>query len=455
MSLDGSVAYATSYSVNDGNSRMSSVAPNMTARTDLAIGEALAGRRRGLRALLPFAGPAFVASVAYVDPGNFATNIQAGAKYGYGLLFVVLLANAAAMLFQALSARLGIATGQNLAELCRAQFSRPVVLAMWVVSEIAAMATDLAEFLGGAIGLAILFHMPLLTGMIVTACATYGILLLDRRGYRPLELAITAMVGVISVSYMAELFFSPPNWAEAAHAMLRPELADADALGLSVAIVGATVMPHAIYLHSGLTQARGRDGSRGSLRGLLQYSNIEVIVALTLAGLVNMAMVMMAAAAFHAGHPDVAEIETAYHTLAPLFGGAAAAVFLVSLIASGLSSSAVGTMAGQVIMQGFVGWRIPVWLRRVVTMAPAFAVVGAGMDATTALVTSQIVLSLALPVPLIAMLCFLGRRDLMGELACSRATVALAGAVTAIVLLLNVLLLLQVAGVDLPFLGNS
>ena len=434
---------------------MSSTTATMTARTDLAIGEALAGRRRGLRALLPFAGPAFVASVAYVDPGNFATNIQAGAKYGYGLLFVVLLANAAAMLFQALSARLGIATGQNLAELCRAHFSRPVVIAMWLVSEIAAMATDLAEFLGGAIGLAILFHMPLLAGMIITGGATYAILLLDRRGYRPLELAITAMVGVITLSYLAELFFSPPNWGEAAHAIMRPELADADALGLSVAIVGATVMPHAIYLHSGLTQARGRDGGRGSLRALLRFSNIEVIVALTLAGLVNMAMVMMAAAAFHAGHPDVAEIETAYHTLAPLFGGAAAAVFLVSLIASGLSSSAVGTMAGQVIMQGFVGWRIPVWVRRVVTMAPAFAVVAAGMDATTALVTSQIVLSLALPVPLVAMMIFLGRRDVMGDLVCGRGTVALASAVTAVVLLLNVLLLLQMAGVDLPFLGNT
>ena len=430
-------------------------ASGMTARTDLAITEALSGRRRGVRALLPFVGPAFVASVAYIDPGNFATNIQAGAKYGYGLLWVVLLANAAAMLFQSLSARLGIATGQNLAELCRAQFPRPVVWVMWAVSEVAAMATDLAEFLGGAIGLSLLFHVPLLAGMAITAVATYAILLLDRRGYRPLEVAITAMVGVITLSYLVELVLQPPEWAEAARQIIHPVLADGEELTLAVGIVGATIMPHAIYLHSSLTQARGRSvapGKRG-LAGLLQFSNVEVVVALTLAGLVNMAMVMMAAAAFHAGHPDVAEIETAYHTLAPLFGGAAAGVFLVALIASGLSSSAVGTMAGQVIMQGFVGWRIPVWVRRLVTMLPAFAVVAAGANATTSLVVSQVVLSLVLPVPLIAMLAFVGRRDLMGDLACGRATIAFAAAVTAVVLALNVTLLLQLAGVELPFLA--
>ncbi len=428
--------------------------PGITARTDAAIQDTLAGRRRGLRALLPFAGPAFVASIAYVDPGNFATNIQAGARYGYGLLWVVLLANAAAMLFQALSARLGIATGRNLAELCRAHFSRPVVLAMWAVSEVAAMATDLAEFLGGAIGLAILLHLPLLAGMAVTALATYAILLLDRRGYRPLELAITAMVGVIAASYLAELLIVPPDWGEAARQVAHPVLADGDALALAVAIVGATVMPHAIYLHSGLTQARGRDVRPGLLRGLLRFSNIEVVLALSLAGLVNIAMVMMAAAAFHAGHPEVAEIQTAYETLAPLFGGAAAAVFLLSLVASGLSSSAVGTMAGQVIMQGFVGWRIPVWARRLITMLPAFAVVAAGVDATTSLVASQVVLSLALPVPLVALVLFVRRRDIMGELVCSRGLVGLAIAVTLVVLVLNLLLIAQAVGVGLPLPGG-
>jgi manganese transport protein len=424
----------------------------LTAQTDRAIADVLAGRRRGLGALLPFAGPAFVASVAYVDPGNFATNIQAGAHYGYGLLWVVLLANAAAMLFQALSARLGIVTGRNLAELSRDHFPRPVVMGMWGVSEVAAMATDLAEFLGGAIGLSLLFHLPLFAGMVITGAATYGILLLDRRGYRPLELAITAMVAVISVSYVVELFFAPPDWAAAAHDLVHPVFADGGALTLAVGIVGATVMPHAIYLHSGLTQARGRSADPAALRSLLRYSNIEVAIALSLAGLVNMAMVIMAASAFHAGHSDVAEIETAFHTLVPLFGGAAAGVFLLALIASGLSSSAVGTMAGQVIMQGFVGWRIPVWLRRAVTMLPAFAAVGFGLNATDALVWSQVILSLALPVPLVALLVFIGRRDIMGSLVSGRATVVVAGLATTIVLLLNLLLLLQLAGVNVPFL---
>jgi manganese transport protein len=424
----------------------------LTAQTDRAIADVLAGRRRGLGALLPFAGPAFVASVAYVDPGNFATNIQAGARYGYGLLWVVLLANAAAMLFQALSARLGIVTGRNLAELSRDHFPRPVVIGMWGVSEVAAMATDLAEFLGGAIGLSLLFHLPLFVGMCITGAATYGILLLDRRGYRPLELAITAMVAVISVSYVVELFFAPPDWSAAAHDLVHPALADGGALTLAVGIVGATVMPHAIYLHSGLTQARGRSADPAALRSLLRYSNIEVAVALSLAGLVNMAMVMMAASAFHTGHPEVAEIETAFHTLVPLFGGAAAGVFLLALIASGLSSSAVGTMAGQVIMQGFVGWRIPVWLRRAVTMLPAFAAVGFGLNATDALVWSQVILSLALPVPLVALLVFVGRRDIMGSLVSGWVPMGVAAVATTVVLLLNLFLLLQLAGVDVPFL---
>ena len=426
-------------------------ANGMTARTDRAIAQVLAGRRRGIAAWLPFAGPAFVASIAYVDPGNFATNIEAGAHYGYGLLWVVLLANLMAMLFQALSARLGIATGHNLAELSRMHFPTPVVYAMWAVSEVAAMATDLAEFLGGAIGLSLLFHLPLLAGMLVTAVVTYLILTLDRRGYRPLELAITAMVAVISLSYVAELALTGPNWHQALAGTLRPLLPDRYAITLSVGIVGATVMPHAIYLHSGLTQSRGRTATPAGLRRLGRFSNIEVVVALTLAGLVNMAMVMMAAAAFHAGHPEVAEIETAYHTLSPLFGGAAAAVFLVALIASGLSSSAVGTMAGQVVMQGFVGWRIPVWLRRLVTMLPALVVVGLGANATSALVLSQVVLSLALPVPLLAMLLLIRRRDIMADMAVRGPTLAAAWFATGIILALNAALLLSTAGIDLPF----
>ncbi|MEJ1976712.1 MAG: Nramp family divalent metal transporter [Acetobacteraceae bacterium] len=426
---------------------------DLTSRTDHAITETLAGRRQGVRAFLPFIGPAFVASVAYMDPGNFATNIQAGAKYNYSLLWVVVLANAVAMLFQALSAKLGIVTGHNLAQLCRMHFPRPVVLAMWSVSEVAAMATDLAEFLGGAIGLALLFHLPLLAGMAITAVATYAILMLDRRGYRPLELAITAMVGVIGASYLVELFIAPPAWGQAALHSVRPEIADAGALTLAVGIVGATVMPHAIYLHSGLTQARGWVADVPGRRKLIRFSHIEVLVALSLAGLVNMAMVMMAAAAFHAGHADVAEIETAYHTLLPLFGAGAAGVFLVSLIASGVSSSVVGTLAGQVVMQGFLGMRIPVWLRRLVTMLPAFVVVAAGADATQSLVISQVVLSLALPVPMVALVLLTSRKAVMGTFVNSRMTAIGAVGATFAVLALNLLLLLQIMDIPVPFLG--
>jgi manganese transport protein len=425
----------------------------LSSRTDTAIAEALAGKRHGLGAILLFAGPAFVASVAYVDPGNFATNIQAGAHYGYGLLWVVLLANVLAMLFQAMSAKLGIVTGHNLAELCRMHFPRPLVLAMWGVSEVAAMATDLAEFLGGAIGLSLLFGLPLFVGMVITAAATYAILMLDRRGYRPLELAIGGMVGIIAASYLAELFIVPPHWGQAALHSIVPHLADSGAVTLAVGIVGATVMPHAIYLHSGLTQARGGARNDAGRRRLIRFSNIEVLVALSMAGLVNMAMVMMAAAAFNNGHADVAEIETAYHTLIPLFGSAAAGVFLVSLIASGLSSSAVGTMAGQVIMQGFVGFRIPIWLRRAVTMLPAFVVVAMGADATQSLIYSQVVLSFALPVPMIALVLLSARPAVMGRFVNSRAMTRRAVAASAVVLGLNLLLLMQMAGVALPFFG--
>ena len=425
----------------------------LSARTDSAVAEALAGERRGFRAILPLAGPAFVASVAYVDPGNFATNIQAGAHYGYGLLWVVVLANALAMLFQAMSAKLGIVTGRNLAQLCRQHFPRPLVLAMWGISEIAAMATDLAEFLGGAIGLSLLFGLPLIVGMAITAVATYAILMLDRRGYRPLELAIGGMVGIIALSYLIELFIAPPDWRQAALHSVWPHLADSGAVTLAVGIVGATVMPHAIYLHSGLTQARGGTRNDAGRRRLIRFSNIEVLVALSVAGLVNMAMVMMAAAAFHAGHSEVAEIETAYHTLIPLFGGAAAGVFLVSLIASGLSSSAVGTMAGQVIMQGFVGFHIPVWLRRLVTMLPAFVVVALGADATQSLIYSQVVLSFALPVPMIALVVLSARKRVMGRFVSSRGLTRCAAAASVVVLALNALLLIQMLGFDLPFFG--
>jgi manganese transport protein len=428
---------------------------SLTERTVLATRRVLAGRRGGMVGRLAFVGPAVIASIAYMDPGNFATNIQAGAKYGYSLLWVVLAANLIAMLFQALSAKLGIVTGRNLAELCRAHFPRPVVLSMWVISEIAAMATDLAEFLGGAIGLSLLFHMPLMAGMIVTAIVTYGILMFEGLGFRPIELIIGSLVGLIGLCYLVEMFIAPVDWLAAATHTVVPQIADAGALLLAVGIIGATVMPHAVYLHSGLTQARTPVRDDGDRRTVLRFSHQEVILALTFAGLVNMAMVIMASSAFHAGHSDVAEIETAYHTLTPLLGVGAAGVFLLSLIASGISSSAVGTMAGQMIMQGFVGFRIPIWARRLVTIVPSFVVVALGVNATDALVMSQVVLSIALPFPMIALLIFSGRADLMGAFVNGRIThwAGLIG--TAVVLLLNAFLVLQILGVNIPGLPGG
>lgn len=423
----------------------------LTELTDYNVREALAGRSSRARAFASFLGPALVASIAYIDPGNFATNIQAGAKYGYELLWVVLLANLVAMLFQALSAKLGIVTGRNLAELCRDHIPKPIVAVMWVISEVAAMATDLAEFLGGAIGLSLLFRMPLMAGMVITAIITYALLQFEKRGYRPLEIIIGSLIGVIAFSYLAELFIVPVAWHEAAYHLMVPHISDSSSLMLAVGIIGATVMPHAIYLHSGLTQARTSVTTDDDRRMLVRYSNLEVVFALGIAGLINIAMLLMASGAFHAGHPDVAEIETAYHTLVPLLGIGAAGIYLLSLIASGLSSSVVGTMAGQIIMQGFVGFRIPIWVRRLVTMVPAFIVVAMGVNPTKALVLSQVVLSIALPIPMIALLLFTSRKDIMGAFTNHRG-VSLGGSLgTVVILALNAVLLLQIAGYPLPF----
>jgi manganese transport protein len=390
-----------------------------------------------------------------MDPGNFAANIQAGARYGNSLLWVVAAANLIAMLFQALSAKLGIVTGRNLAEMSREHFPRPVVYAMWGVSEIAAMATDLAEFLGGAIGLSLLFHMPLTLGMIVTGIVTYGILAAEKRGFRPIELIIGGLIVAIAFSFVIELCLVDVAWDDVVRGTVVPRLPDAGALSVAAAMLGATVMPHAIFLHSGLTQNRAPARNNAGRRKLLRFSNWEVVIALTIAGLVNMAMIVMASGAFHGAHADVAQIETAYRALEPLFGAGAAAAFLIALIASGISSSVVGTMAGQMVMQGFVGFHMSVGLRRLVTMVPAFIVVALGVNATDALVYSQTVLSFALPVPMIALLVFTSRRDIMGQFVNRRPVTIAAVVATAVIIVLNVVLLLQTFGVAVPGLGNA
>ncbi len=416
------------------------------AGTILSATETLAGRsKRGrLARILPFLGPAFVASVAYVDPGNFATNIAGGAQYGYLLLWVIVASNLMAMLIQTLSAKLGIATGKNLAEQCRANFPRPLVLAMWVVAELAAIATDLAEFLGAAIGFNLLLGIPFWVAGILTGLVTFLILGLERYGFRPLEAVITGLVSVIAVSYLVEMFLVRPQWGQVAYHALVPQFAGPESILLATGILGATVMPHAIYLHSALTQGRIVVREPEQKRRLFHFEIIDVVVAMGLASLINLAMLIMAAQTFHfTGNQAVGTIEEAYKTLEPLLGRAASFVFGIALLASGLSSSSVGTMAGQIIMQGFLGRHIAPWIRRLVTMGPAMLVIFIGLNPTRTLVISQVVLSFALPFAIIPLVIFTRRRDLMGILVNRRVTTFLAGIAAAIILVLNIYLLFQ------------
>ncbi len=397
------------------------------------------------RRVLPFLGPAFVASVAYVDPGNFATNIQAGAEFGYTLLWVIVASNLMAMLIQTLSAKLGIATGRNLAEVCRERYPRPVVWGMWVVSELVAMATDLAEFLGAAIGFNLLFGIPLLPAALLTAVATFLILGLQRYGYRPLEAVITVMVGVIALCYLVETVLEWPDWGSILVGAVTPRLQGTESVLLAVGVLGATVMPHVIFLHSSLTQSRILAPTDEQKRRLFRFQLIDVTVAMGLAGLINGAMMVMAAATFHqAGLTAIASIEEAYRTLTPLLGPLASFVFAISLLAAGLSSSTVGTLAGQVIMQGFLHWHVPIWVRRIATMAPAIVVIALGLDPTRSLVISQVVLSFGIPFALIPLVQFTRTPELMGVLVNRRITTALAVLVSVSIVALNLLLLYQV-----------
>ncbi len=427
-----------------GDSRPVPRRPRTSADVVSSATEVLEGRspRRGLARLLPFLGPAFVASVAYIDPGNFATNIQGGAEFGYLLLWVIVASNLTAMLVQALSAKLGIATGRNLAELCRDQFPRWVVWGMWAVSELVAMATDLAEFLGAALGFYLLLHLPLFLSALLAGVVTLLILALERRGFRSIEAVITALVGVIAVSYVIETILDRPNWTAVAVGAFVPRFAGTESVLLATGILGATVMPHVIFLHSALTQHRIVPRDEPQAKQLYRFEITDVALAMGLAGVVNAAMLIMAASTFHArGLTAIATIEEAHRTLAPLLGTASSVVFAIALLASGLSSSTVGTMAGQVIMQGFLHRQIPIWVRRVVTMLPPLVVIGIGLDPTRTLVISQVILSFGLPFALIPLVVFTRRRDLMGGLANRRITTALAVAVTAVIIALNLLLL--------------
>jgi manganese transport protein len=402
--------------------------------------------RQRLR-IFAFLGPAFIACIAYIDPGNFATNIAGGAKYGYTLVWVIVVANLMAMLIQTLSAKLGIATGRNLAEVCREQFSRRTALLLWVQAEAIAMATDLAEFLGAAIGFKLLLGTSLLVSTGLTAVAAFAILGLQRFGFRPFEAVIAAIVGVIGACYLGELVYSHPNLHAAAFHAVVPEFKGSDSVLLAVGILGATVMPHVIYLHSALTQDRVVPGAPETPRRVLRYTRIDVLMAMSLAGLINIAMLVMAASTFYkSGLPNVASLEGAHRTLAPILGGTASTLFAIALLGSGLSSSAVGTLAGQVVMQGFIRRRIPVTVRRLVTMLPAFIVIALGIDPSRTLVISQVVLSFGIPFALIPLVMFTAKRSIMGPLVNRPITTAAATVVAAVIISLNIFLLMQLAG---------
>ncbi len=409
--------------------------------------EVLAGRsKKGWFArLLPFLGPAFIASVAYMDPGNFATNIQGGAQFGYELLWVIVASNLMAMLIQSLSAKLGIASGLNLAEHCRNNFPAPVVWGMWGVMELVAMATDLAEFLGAALGFNLLFGIPLWLAGLLTVVVTFLILALERYGFRPLEAVITALVGVVAISYLVETVLDRPDWPTVLHHVVVPQFSGTQSILLATGILGATVMPHVIFLHSALTQGRVITQNPQQQRRLFRYELVDVFVAMGLAGLINMAMLIMAASTFfNHGLTTIGTIEEAHRTLEPLLGSAASWVFAISLLASGLSSSSVGTMAGQVIMAGFLHRQIPTWVRRLATVFPPMIIIMLGLDPTRTLVISQVILSFGLPFAIIPLIFFTRRRDIMGELVNRRVTTIAVSVVAALIIALNIFLLYQV-----------
>jgi manganese transport protein len=397
--------------------------------------------------ILPFLGPAFIACIAYIDPGNFATNIAGGSRFGYQLVWVIVAANLLAMLIQTLSAKLGIATGRNLPEVCRDEFPHRASILLWLQAEAIAMATDLAEFLGAAIGFHLLFGWGLFPSAVLSGACAFAILGLQRWGFRPFEAVIATLVGVIGACYVYELVFSNPAWDQVLKHAVTPEFGGSEAVLLSVGILGATVMPHVIYLHSALTQDRLVPETDEDAQTLLRYTRIDVVVAMSIAGLINVAMLVMAASTFfNKGLLHVDSLEGAHKTLEPILGGASSALFALALIASGLSSSAVGTLAGQVVMQGFIRRRIPVTVRRLITMLPAFIVIALGVDPSRTLVLSQVVLSFGIPFALVPLVVFTAKRRIMGPLVNRRITTVAASLIAAVIIGLNIFLLLQTAG---------
>ena len=400
-------------------------------------------RARGrVRTTLTLLGPAFVAAIAYVDPGNFATNIAGGAKYGYLLLWVILAANLMAMLIQSLSAKVGIVTGKNLPELCRERFPRPVSWGLWVQAELIAMATDLAEFIGAAIALNLLFGVPLFVSGLMTGVVAFGILALQQRGYRKFELAIAGLLALILLGFLYDTLSVAHDAGGIARGFL-PSFAGTDSILLATGILGATVMPHVIYLHSALTQDRIPARDDGERRSLMRFGRVDVLIAMGVAGLINLSMLIVAGSLFHGQASGIDSIEGAYNGFETYAGAGAALAFALALLASGFASSSVGTYSGQVVMQGFIARTIPLAVRRLVTMAPALVVLAIGLDPSRALIISQVVLSFGIPFALVPLVLLTSKRDLMGSLVNRRITTITASVVAAVISALNLFLLYQ------------
>lgn len=401
-----------------------------------------------LKQLTKFLGPAFVVSVAYIDPGNFATNISGGSKFGYSLIWVILFSNLMAIFLQIMSAKLGIATGHNLPEMCAKVFSKRTNWAFWFVAEIGAMATDLAEFLGGTLGLYLLFHIPMVYSALITGLITYMICYTEKYGQKAVEVIITILVSIICIAYTLELFLAKPDWFQIGMHTLIPSLPNHEAILIAVGMLGATVMPHVIYLHSQLVQHRSMDSSYEGKLKHLKMEKLDVTIAMNIAFIVNAAMVVVSAAIFNKNGLIVDTMEQAHASLQPLLGSLSSSAFGIALLASGLSSSAVGTMAGQTIMKGFVNLSIPVNFRRLITMLPALVIIALGINPMKSLILSQVALSFILPFPIVQMLVITNRKDLMGALANTHFVKLLGIIIASIIIMLNVVLLY------LTFTGN-
>jgi manganese transport protein len=409
-----------------------------------AAHRSLAEQRGGLRGLWPFLGPAFIAAIAYVDPGNFATNIASGSKYGYLLLWVILVSNLMAMLIQTMSAKLGIATGYNLAEIGAERFPNPVRIFLWLQAEAVAMACDLAEFVGAALGFHLLFGMPLLPAGLLTGVVVFAILAAELRGVRHLEAVIAVLVAVILAGFAFQMFYANPDGSAVVKGLLTPKFADSESVLLAAGILGATVMPHVIYLHSSLTQRRVIGANENERKRIFRFEQIDVVIAMTIAGLVNMAMLVMAAGVFHSrGLTQIGDIDEAYRGLGTIVGHHADLIFGIALLASGLASSSVGTLAGQVVMQGYIRRQIPLFLRRIITMAPSIVILAIGVNPSSALIVSQIALSFGIPFALIPLVIFCRNRELMGDLVNRRGTNMAAYLVVGVIVALNLFLIYQ------------